>query len=541
MRIPFISLLLGATCVSGLVAREPKNAKQSPKDVCGIRSNKDNLNSKDLAHIWTKSGAAGFLKNFLKKHGTDEWTEKFFKKTVNGGKQSIATFNCMAFPGGTTCTTPGNGECVKYKPPEAFYVHQQIASLWSAFDQIHEATQTTMVNALLADIQDAVDIFGPPKKKDDGLWALMIGAFVGGAGLAGPVWQVAAPLTAVVGALNIAAGMDEKSAKPKEPDDFKKLTSKDVKRFFDGINGSLNKTVDAVFGGKFKGVKTPKDKVKWITDQFAGGKLLDLERVGSDVEKYTAGVAKLVKQGMVVSCLKANEYYVSQRHDITKEKCAKRKRSVWMNNRCTSITKQQGAAMTGKMPTVISEKLYKAFTKDYKFDYKKALQNAVNCAAKKGSAGPDWSKLPAFGKEEWPECFFNLPVKEEDFYGEHHKPDTPNPKKPWTGGQCGIHIIQYQKNQKAHKTGKDFQFDIEVFDGRQKSMGGVKKKKAPNGKKFNVKSKLPHLVVVTAHAFDDSAIDFAYAGAKWNSKQKKLCKMGKYDNGRRQGDCGFPC
>ncbi|EEH19274.2 hypothetical protein PABG_01593 [Paracoccidioides brasiliensis Pb03] len=500
MRIHFAPVLLGISCAAAYVARSPEHLLDlTPRvwkkaEICKLPFT--GVSQMTLNNTWGKSGAGEFLDKFLKKYGTKNWTNKFFQHTVNMGKHGGSTFNCMSYPGGGPCSTPESSACETYNPPEAFFVHQSLGMLKGALDRIHESIQNFMISALLEDIQNAVDIFGPPESENRYIWSLMIGVFVSAVAFTGPVWQIGAPLTGVVGALNLAAGAEAKNAKPVRPADFKKLTEKDVNRFFTSIERALKETVEAVFGGKFESVGEIEDKVKWIGGIFSEGKMMDNTKLEPAINTYTNAIAAMI--------------------------------------RCTAIVKRTEDHLSPGPQILMTEKMYNSFTNYYGFDYKTALTNAVDCAVKKGSGSPDWTKLPSFTqKSKWPECFVNLPVKDENFFGEY-QPKTPNPKNPWRSGWCGLHITQYQKNQnqKGWKTGKDFEFDVKIFDAEQKEIGSAKREKANTGKSFGIGSMLPYKLIVTAGKYDSSPIEFAYAGAHWDSDNRKQCKISAmYDKG----------
>ena len=110
-------------------------------------------------------------------------------------------------------------------------------------------------------------------------------------------------------------------------------------------------------------------------------------------------------------------------------------------------------------------------------------------------------------------------------------------------GNCGVHIVQYQKNEgKPASSGgtSDYRFDITLVDDQGENIGGMTAADGPTGVTINVDSKLPEVFELTAGAVDSDPISFAYNGETWNSASGQ-CKFGKYDSGSRQGDCGFTC
>ena len=66
---------------------------------------------------------------------------------------------------------------------------------------------------------------------------------------------------------------------------------------------------------------------------------------------------------------------------------------------------------------------------------------------------------------------------------------------------------------------------------------------APNGVKIGMTSRLPHPLTISVGSVDDDVVLFTYPGnADWGSTdQEHHCKFGKFDGGKREGDCGFSC
>ena len=57
---------------------------------------------------------------------------------------------------------------------------------------------------------------------------------------------------------------------------------------------------------------------------------------------------------------------------------------------------------------------------------------------------------------------------------------------------------------------------------------------------MDVDGELPLVFIATAGAVDDDPVKFAYGSQNWDSNSGQ-CKVGKYDSGSRQMDCGFTC
>ena len=118
----------------------------------------------------------------------------------------------------------------------------------------------------------------------------------------------------------------------------------------------------------------------------------------------------------------------------------------------------------------------------------------------------------------------------------------------YTPGWCGIHVVQYQKNEDSgpNAGGPDYMLEVTVFDGAGKNiMIGTDSSSrfvALNGQAQNVLTQLPAFVTFTVGGVDDDPVWFGFKDQSWNSNdQEHHSDFGKYDGGSRQGDTGFSC
>lgn len=112
-------------------------------------------------------------------------------------------------------------------------------------------------------------------------------------------------------------------------------------------------------------------------------------------------------------------------------------------------------------------------------------------------------------------------------------------------GACGVHIIQYQKNDGISATnGKrdtsDYRLTILLKDANQELVGEVDYYDAPGGRAVDVTSELPFVFIATTGNIDKDPITFDYAGQHWDTSSDQ-CSTKKYDTGSRRIDCGFTC
>lgn len=115
--------------------------------------------------------------------------------------------------------------------------------------------------------------------------------------------------------------------------------------------------------------------------------------------------------------------------------------------------------------------------------------------------------------------------------------DIPDGDGGYAPGQCGIHIIQYQKPV----PGVDpYSLEISIKDANGDEVGKKSKTAVPENI-LSVTSKLPHTVDIATGEEDHQGLVVAYGEDIWSTDTEEVCSVGKYDNGNREMDCGFAC
>lgn len=112
---------------------------------------------------------------------------------------------------------------------------------------------------------------------------------------------------------------------------------------------------------------------------------------------------------------------------------------------------------------------------------------------------------------------------------------TPKYKPGW----CGLHITHYQKPDPS----KDpYSINVVLEDADSmiigNTLGTVESRNPIVVPGFG--GQLPVQLIVTMGNVDKDPVQFAYGDQNWDSDSSQ-CKMGKYDHGKREGDCGFNC
>lgn len=111
----------------------------------------------------------------------------------------------------------------------------------------------------------------------------------------------------------------------------------------------------------------------------------------------------------------------------------------------------------------------------------------------------------------------------------------PENDKGFAPGWCGVHVVQFQKPDPFKDS-----YSLEVTavnDNNENKIGSTGK----GGPTASVTSKLPWTIEIKTGGVDADPVSFAYGGDSWNSNDKARCSVGKYDNGKREMDCGFTC
>ena len=131
-------------------------------------------------------------------------------------------------------------------------------------------------------------------------------------------------------------------------------------------------------------------------------------------------------------------------------------------------------------------------------------------------------------------------------------PPTPPAPPTFAPGWCGMHVIQYQKNEDSgpNANSPEYMIDVSIFDANQQPIqiydcnlcGTTDRTIALNGAPNDIKTDLPVDMIITLGAVDDDAILFQYGNQNWGSNdQEHYSNWGAYDNGKREGDTGFSC
>lgn len=106
--------------------------------------------------------------------------------------------------------------------------------------------------------------------------------------------------------------------------------------------------------------------------------------------------------------------------------------------------------------------------------------------------------------------------------------------------QSNANNEQYQKTEGNLNPGSTYRLDITLQDDQHVRVGQVLFADAPPNQDVDVDSALPLVFIATAENVDDDPLKFRYGSQAWDSNSPQ-CKVGGYDSGMRNMDCGFSC
>lgn len=120
---------------------------------------------------------------------------------------------------------------------------------------------------------------------------------------------------------------------------------------------------------------------------------------------------------------------------------------------------------------------------------------------------------------------------------------TAAPTATYAAGWCGVHVRQYQKDEKNENPTDNYEVEVTLYDAKQNVIGTSGQVSAPTDQAVNVQDSLPHVFTLETKAIDKDPLMYSYNGQSWDSANSRGhdCSVGKYDSGYRDIDCGFSC
>ncbi|KAJ5601176.1 hypothetical protein N7510_010710 [Penicillium lagena] len=147
--------------------------------------------------------------------------------------------------------------------------------------------------------------------------------------------------------------------------------------------------------------------------------------------------------------------------------------------------------------------------------------------------------------DDFPTTTYDLPSPAKTAYDGTSVPTSTAapPEVTYAQGACGVHVIQYQKNE--NKNGLNptdyYQVQFEVKDADNNLITTSPTSQAESGNPVTIQGDgLEYPFSVTVGDIDSDPVSFKYNDQEWDSDADQ-CSVGKYDTGTRNMDCGFTC
>lgn len=112
----------------------------------------------------------------------------------------------------------------------------------------------------------------------------------------------------------------------------------------------------------------------------------------------------------------------------------------------------------------------------------------------------------------------------------------PTNSRGYAPGLCGLHVTQFQKPDPSKDT---YSLEVKLYDANENLIGWVDK--GAGNDRATLMSNLPQTVELFTGAVDADPVRFSYGAQSWDSNDGARCKVGAYDSGDRDMDCGFTC
>ncbi|KAF5574913.1 glycoside hydrolase family 18 [Fusarium subglutinans] len=403
-------------------------------DICKYKF--DQEEASEVSLTWFSSGAAYWFREWLFKNGAEKWTDKFFKDVIAGGKQGSSTFDCKDL-GSTTCTGPGTTPCTTYTPPMAFYVHVQIANMFSAFHKIWAKSVNFSIQQLSSGIKDIVKEYGDPPADDRGMILnMLVGILTAGAGVGAASPGIAGTLTFFSGAF-ASASANSGSFSPKvTADDLENDLENAYGTVFSAVLNATNGYVEDVLSGKLPsnmqgGGLTAED---WVFTRFAMGAWLSEPLITKAMNAYVEATHKKWLEFAKTRALMTGHngrYYslmasrpdtvcdlqrtqasdpVGKTQKMTKDVCTnKLSGCIWHDDKCVCFGITRRVVQNPKNKYTVLTSVEVDAMKKVVDDYDAALVNNYECNNGKPSV-PTQKDLSVTKPIQYPKCFIAFPT-----------------------------------------------------------------------------------------------------------------------------------
>ncbi|KAF4968093.1 hypothetical protein FSARC_4454 [Fusarium sarcochroum] len=363
--------------------------------ICGY-----NFSSTDIDVIhksWKDSGASDWWKKWIEDTGAEGWSNKFFQQVIADGTQGGSTYDCINF-GPDKCPGPEGNACKTYSPPEAFYMHIQMANFFDVFVTIWMETLEHAIVQLSSGIKKIVADYGTPPKEENGDFLnMLVGILTSLAGFGAAKPLFAGTTTAMAGifaSMSAGAGWQETVS----PDGLNDKLEIAYGEMFQKVMNQTENFVEHIFRGKLlwtcTGGGCPTVTRDWVYSFFKDGDWLSSGITTPAVEQYISqvqkkwdefAVIKAMKSGnkadfaLMVSSHRGGVGSIPLTHDMSEDICKDHMEGcIWHEKRCVCFgSKPNGVGSIGNYQSFTGDELDKL--KGYVFDYEAALKNNYDC------------------------------------------------------------------------------------------------------------------------------------------------------------------
>ncbi|KXH43411.1 hypothetical protein CSAL01_05203 [Colletotrichum salicis] len=384
-----------------------------------------------LKNTWEKSGAGASLVKWFETNSPGTWSTNYLAKVLNTQVTCGDIFS--------SCAGPAKS-CSEYNPPEAFYVHMQIANMHDGMFKFWGMMVNDNVTAVGSDITTIVDKFGTPKDDTSTILNMLIGLSTSLAGVggtisdalpgntgAGVLGKFVNPMTLFAGVIAIAATTAE-NVPEVDPAGLQQNLKDSYSSMFYRISNHCKIALNSVINGETIPRVGEEGMRDYILHHFDDGAWLSSEWVNDLIVMMATNVFSKFREFALIRSMKtankriykflvtsANQRVVPTGNGITymnQEACESKAARMWYDNNCIAMGYTEISVDSKLKHHTISDSEAEDM-KRWIRDFRAALINNYECYKLKDGDGrlDDPVFPPPFDPAamiEYPVCFWNL-------------------------------------------------------------------------------------------------------------------------------------
>ncbi|KXH49449.1 hypothetical protein CSIM01_03737 [Colletotrichum simmondsii] len=246
-----------------------------------------------LKNTWENSGARASLEKWFETNSPPTWSTNYLNKILGTQITCGDIFHSCAGP---------SKNCSEYNPPEAFYVHMQIANLHDGMAKFWGMMVNDSVTALGSDITTIVNKYGTPKDDTNTILNMLVGLFTSLAGVggtisdalpgstgAGVLGKFVNPMTLFAGVIAIAATTAE-NVPEVDPAGLEQDLKDSYSTMFSHISNHCKTALSSVINGETVPRIGEEGMREYILRHFDDGAWLSSEWVGDMIDMMATNV-----------------------------------------------------------------------------------------------------------------------------------------------------------------------------------------------------------------------------------------------------------